>query len=388
MKGIDFSKMPDVMSTSRTSAAIVGITPRKDDCEKRISDLENEVVNLKRTIDTQNADFLSSINKINNTISGLTQSVCNIPMKTAGSSMMGVRNVINNPSKKNLVVDYEACDKIYLSSADLKSLKMINFAAENIDLQRMLSPAGYEGLIRILKQYGYIYSATNKTVLPDDGTTSNKRPPLLDVVKHIESVNGQVLLEEVDFDYQNSPPLLVEMFCSLISKLDGKRVILDPYAGRGNLIDGLITCKIAKTNIFALDIHTNLVDSLKESVLPSSNVEKIDFLQYSKNSYDRNKINTILLFAPFTSQIWAKAIIHAFNILMNTGDVLMAVVPKCMLNHIETLEIPKQSDCKEFKDVFYICKNNFKQLTPIKSVKALFPTSIEHYNAGLITLVK
>lgn len=372
----------------------------------RITKLENMYMNLPSVMSIKdmsnrvealgNANECHGCSHLRNEIAAIRQETkekyerslaLRAPDYRNNGSSSDTRNVIIHKDKEELVIEYEEDDKIILPEQDLKMLNLIHKEDGSYDLS-CLSTDGFLAMILILKQFGYVYDGGKKQISKLHSHISN--PPVLHVLKYVSMKNGQIIKEEVDFDYKGSPPSLVDIFyMSATSYKEKKRIYLEPYVGKGNIVEGLLAKKVSKTDIFALDIHTNVYDTMK-NILPTGNVDKIDFLMYSKSSYDKNKINTILLFSPFSKNKVYKAILHAYNILMNAGDVLVAVIPETMVKHLDTLTPPNANASKELSEVFDIFKKALwnKTLTRITSTDPLFPMFIENQHAGVVHLQK
>jgi hypothetical protein len=89
-----------------------------------------------------------------------------------------------------------------------------------------------------------------------------------------------------------------------------------------------------------------------KSYLPFNNVKTINFLFFDKDSYDKFKINTIIMFPPLNNLVWCKSILHAYNNLMKNNDVLICLVPYCIYDDITNTRIPSNANNIEYIDLF------------------------------------
>ncbi len=109
-----------------------------------------------------------------------------------------------------------------------------------------------------------------------------------------------------------------------------------------------------------------------------------------KKNYDKLKINTIIIFAPFSDYIWCKAFLHAYNNLMNNGDILVCLVPYSIYKDITDIVNKPNIIKTEYINVFdllvkCINKGNVYWKT---SSKSYLPDYQLYYDAVIVHLQK
>ena len=191
--------------------------------------------------------------------------------------------------------------------------------------EKWLSNQIYKKITEFLKSFNWIRTKYKKcTAFKNQGDFTNEQ-----ILKIGKSLKGVTLSEK--FDFYPTPDELSEKIKEL-AEIKKDDFILEPSAGMGSLIKGL-----NKNNIVCVELSPISAEILKNSGYDTKN---IDFMEYqAKRQFDK-----ILMNPPFSKNMDAKHITHAFNMLKN-GGVLVAV-------HTPTIKTAENKACKDFQKIF------------------------------------
>lgn len=365
--------------------------------DDKISELKSEVSTLRVRLGDAQDNVVKNVIAIRHLTTELDKvkklcsenKGCSHTITTQDSSNYRVREVSIGEDRSSVLIEYKPNDQFVLPFNELDKIEK-SFDLTNADVKVKadfkLSKSTMREVLAILKQYGYKYD-TQKNRFSYMYDKDIPHASVQDLIKNIIDEGGVIFKEELEFDFKSSPLPLIQYMLEQADNYDvnGERVYLDPYGGAGEVVRDLLSRKISGNNIYALDVHPHLANSLK-SELPNGHGELVDFIHFSKTSYDKAGINTVLMFPPFS--VWDKAILHCKEI-MGDGDVLVAVIPYAITDKLLKYEQLGDGYTHTYKAAFdFICNGIMKQTISIADETHFFPNNPMYHKVGIISYKK
>lgn len=196
--------------------------------------------------------------------------------------------------------------------------------------EKWLSPTIYQKIGEFLKTFDFERRKIGKRIAYINNGEFNCQQ-VLDIGKKL---NGISLSEK--FDFYPTPKNIVDKILS-ISEIKPNMTILEPSAGKGDLIKQIVDCQIT-----AIELNPILCEILK--TYKNFNVINIKFEDFtSEEKYDR-----IIMNPPFSNRLDAKHIFKAFNYHLKDNGILIAIHSSSIINANDKYSKNFQNLCENF----------------------------------------